>query len=188
MNANTGSSSNSGSNVATPEEEAEQALLSDLKSLEADLARQRDLYVRLAADFDNFRKRTAQETERRASAQKEAFVRELLPVIDNLERALASDKSTSPEHLREGVQMTLQQFRQLLSRHGIEPEEGLGQPFDPHRQEAVATRRDEAQPDLTVLDVFQRGYRRGEESFRPAKVVVNDLGRAEAAPDKKGII
>lgn len=87
------------------------------------------------ADFDNFRKRTTQETERRAAAQKEAFIRELLPVIDNLERALGSDVSTSPEQLREGVQMTLQQLKQLLRRHGIEPEESLDQLFDPRYHE-----------------------------------------------------
>jgi molecular chaperone GrpE (heat shock protein) len=94
-----------------------------IAELESDLAESKDRYLRLAADFDNFRKRTTQETERRVAAQKEAFIRELLPVIDNLERALGSDVSTSPEQLREGVQMTLQQLNQLLRRHGIEPEE-----------------------------------------------------------------
>src|SRR5258708_40299720 len=143
-------------------------------ALQTEVATQKDRYLRLAADFDNFRKRTAQETERRAAAQKEAFIRELLPVIDNLERALTSS-SASPEQLREGVQMTLQQFQQILRRHGIEPEESLGQPFDSARHEAVATRHDESQPDHIILETFQRGYRRGKEIFRPAKVVVNDL-------------
>src|SRR5258705_4143695 len=124
------------------EDDGAQALEADLKSIETELVAQKDLYLRLAADFDNFRKRTAQETERRAAAQKEAFIRELLPVIDNLERALSSESSTSPEQLREGVQMTLQQLHQLLRRHGIEPEESTGQRFDPHRHEAVATRQD----------------------------------------------
>ena len=86
----------------------------DIGALQTELAIQRDRYLRLAADFDNFRKRTARETERSAAAQKEAFIRELLPVIDNLERALGSDVSTSPEQLRQGVQMTLQQLTQLL--------------------------------------------------------------------------
>jgi molecular chaperone GrpE len=61
----------------------------------------------------------------------------LLPVIDNLERALGSDVSTSPEQLRQGVQMTLQQLTQLLYRHGIEADKSLGRPFDPHYHEAV---------------------------------------------------
>ncbi len=71
--------------------------------------------------------------------------------------------------------MTLQQLRQLLRQHGIETEESVGQPFDPHRHEAISQRHDPAQPDHAILEVFQRGYRRGEKIFRPAKVVVNDL-------------
>lgn len=149
------------------------------KVLEAEIAEQKDRYLRLAADFDNYRKRLAQEIERRAAAQKEEFIRELLPVIDNLERALATDASTSPEQLRQGVRMTLQQLHQLLRRHGVEPEESLGQPFDPHRHEAIATRHERAQPDHAVLEVFQRGYRQGNAVFRPAKVVVNDLSRSQ---------
>jgi molecular chaperone GrpE len=147
----------------------------DKRTLQAELAAERDRYLRLAADFDNFRKRTARESERSAAAQKEAFIRDLLSVIDNLERALGSDVSTSPEQLRQGVQMTLQQLTQLLRLHGVEPEESLGRPFDPRYHEAVSVRRDPSQPDHVILETFQRGYRRGNEVFRPAKVVVNDL-------------
>jgi molecular chaperone GrpE len=147
----------------------------DVGALQTELAVQRDRCLRLLADFDNFRKRAARETERSAAAQKEAFIRELLPVIDNLERALGSD--ASPEQLRQGLQMTIQQLHQLLRRHGIEPDESLGQPFDPHCHEALRTGDDPSKPDQAVLDVFQRGYRRGKEVFRPAKVVVNDLNQ-----------
>jgi len=149
------------------------------ESREAELAQQKDLNLRLAADFDNFRKRTARETDRRAAAQKEAFIHELLPIIDNLERALASDASA--EQLRGGVQMTLQQLHQLLRRHGIETDEAIGRPFDPHRHEAVAMRHDPSQPDHAVIEILQPGYRRGDEVFRPAKVIVNDLNHKEAA-------
>jgi molecular chaperone GrpE len=148
------------------------------ESCEAELTAQKDLNLRLAADFDNFRKRTARETDRRAAAQKEAFIHELLPIIDNLERALASDAST--EQLHGGVKMTLQQLHQLLSRHGIEPEEAIGRPFDPHRHEAVALRHDPSQPDHAIVEILQPGYRRGDEVFRPAKVIVNDLNHKEA--------
>jgi molecular chaperone GrpE len=151
----------------------------DQRTLQAELASERDRYLRLAADFDNFRKRTARDTERSAAAQKEAFIRDLLPVIDNLERALGSDASTSPRQLRQGVQMTLQQLTQLLRLHGIEPEETLGRPFDPLYHEAVSVRHDPSQPDHVILETFQRGYRRGNEVFRPAKVVVNDLRHAD---------
>ena len=155
----------------------------EISALQAELAVQKDRYLRLAADFDNFRKRIARETDRNAAAQKEAFIRELLTVIDNLERALATDASVSPKQLREGVQMTLQQLTQLLLRHGIEPEESLGRRFDPHYHEAVGVRHDPSQPDQVVLETFQRGYRRGKEVFRPAKVVVNDLTPATSEGD-----
>jgi molecular chaperone GrpE len=151
----------------------------DIGALQTEFAVQKGRYLRLSADFDNFRERTARETERSAAAQKEAFIRELLPVIDNLERALGSDVSTSPEQLRQGVQMTLQQLTQLLRHHGIEADESLGRPVDPHYHEAVSVRHDPSQPDHIILETFQRGYRRGNEVFRPAKVVVNDLSHAE---------
>ena len=151
----------------------------EVGALQTELADQRDRCLRLLADFDNFRKRAARETERSAAAQKEAFIRELLPVIDNLERALGSDVSTSPEQLRQGVQMTLQQLTQLLRHHGIEADESLGRPFDPRYHEAVSVGHDPSQPDHVILETFQRGYRRGNEVFRPAKVVVNDLSHAE---------
>jgi molecular chaperone GrpE len=149
--------------------------------LKAELAAQKDQYLRLAADFDNFRKRITQETERRAAEQKEAFIRELLPVIDNLERALATEASSSTEQLRQGVQITLEQLYQLLRRHQIEPEESVGQPFDPQNHDAVMVRRDPSKPDHMILEVIQRGYRRGDGVFRPAKVVVNDLSTPESA-------
>jgi molecular chaperone GrpE len=165
----------------TPSEASSAA--EEIAALQTEVAAQRDRYLRLAADFDNFRKRTAQETERRAAAQKEAFIRELLPVIDNLERAHDAEASTSTEQLREGVQITLQQLYQLLRRHDIEPEESRGQLFDPHRHEAVMIQHDSSQPDQIVLETLQRGYRRGAEVFRPAKVIVNNLSTLLPASD-----
>ena len=151
----------------------------EVGALQTELAVQKDRCLRLLADFDNFRKRAARENERSAAAQKEAFIRELLPVIDNLERALGSDASTSPEQLRRGVQMTLQQLNQLLRDHGIEADESFGRPFDPRYHEAVSVGHDPSQPDHVILETFQRGYRRGNDVLRPAKVVVNDLSNAE---------
>ncbi len=166
---------NTNSSPSRPIDEAVNNLAGDLAEIQSELAWQKELYLRLAADFDNFRKRSAQETERRAAAQKETFILELLPVIDNLERALAASASASPDQLRHGVHLTVQQLRQLLNRHGIEQGESLGKPFDAHRHEAIGTRHDASQPDHCVLEVVQRGYRRGKDIIRPAKVVVNDL-------------
>src|SRR5258708_39473147 len=166
------STSDAGSDAATAP---------DIAALRAELVAHKERYLRLAADFDNFRKRTTQETERRAAAQKAAFIRQLLPVIANLERALGAEASSSTEQLRQGVQITLQQLYQLLRRHAIEPEESLGRPFDPHRHEAVMIRHDPSQPDHIVLETLERGYRRGDEIFRSAKVVVNDLSTPESS-------
>ena len=162
-------------NSFPPEDDGTEAVARDFQAMETELARQKDLYLGLAADFANFRKRTAEEAERRAGMKKEAFIKELLPAIDNLERALAIGVSASKEQLLHGVQMTLQQLHQLLHNHGIEPEESLGRSFDPHRHEAIRIRHDPSKSDQSVLEVFQCGYRRGAEIFRPAKVVVNDL-------------
>lgn len=146
-----------------------------------ELAAQRDDYLRLAADFDNFKKRTRRDSGQQASAQKDAFIGELLPVLDNLERALASDPSVAADPLHQGVEMTLQQLGRLLRSHGIEAVADLGQPFDAHRHEAVSVRHDSTQPDQTVLEVVQRGYSRGDTVFRPAKVIVNDLDHSPGA-------
>ncbi|MGB7748722.1 MAG: nucleotide exchange factor GrpE [Verrucomicrobiia bacterium] len=146
-----------------------------------DLAEQKDLHLRLAADFENFKRRSRRESETRAAAQKESFIVELLPVIDNLERALASGASRDSALFHQGVDMTLQQLQQLLRQHGVESEEIVGQPFDPHRHEALSRGHDPAQPDHAILSVLQRGYHRGEKMVRPAKVVVNDLTPSKPA-------
>ena len=157
--------------TATPVETAATASEVLLK----DLAEQKDLYLRMAADFDNFKKRSRQESEARAAAQKESFIVELLPVIDNLERALAAGASRDSAQFHQGVEMTLKQLQQLLRQHGIESEESVGKPFDPHRHEALSQGHDPTQPDHAILEVVQRAYRRGAKIVRPAKVVVNDL-------------
>jgi molecular chaperone GrpE len=151
-----------------------EVIYSESDALRQELAEQKDLNLRLAADFENFKRRSRLEGEARSAAQKESFIRDLLPSIDNLERALASGSSPGSVQFHQGVEMTLQQMRQLLSLHGIETGEIVGQPFDPHQHEAISQRHDPAQANHTILEVFQRGYRRGEKVFRPAKVVVNE--------------
>lgn len=151
------------------------------ESLREQLAEQKELNLRLAADFENYKRRSRQESEVRAAAQKESFIHELLPAIDNLERALAAGTTPGSAELHQGVEMTFKQLRLLLQRHGIESEESVGQPFDPHRHEAVSQRRDATQAGHSIIEVLQRGYRRGDQVFRPAKVVVNDLPHSHHA-------
>ena len=138
------------------------------------LAARKDDYLRLASDFENFRKRTRRDSEQQAAAEKESFIRDLLPIFENPERALACEAPVSSEQMHRGVAMTVQQLGVLLDRHGIQAVDDVGQPFDPHRHEAVALEGDPRQPDHVVLEVIQRGYRRGDKVFRPAKVIVND--------------
>jgi len=126
--------------------------------LQEALAAQKDGYLRLAADFDNYKKRIRRDSEQQAASGKESLMRDLLPVVDNLERALACERTISSDQLRQGVEMTLEHLRRLLLHHGIESVEDVGKPFDPH----------------LLLEVAQRGYRRGDKSFRPARVIVND--------------
>ena len=145
------------------------------EALLKDLAEQKDLHLRLAADFENFKRRSRQEGEARAAAQKESLIVELLPVIDNLERALAAGSSQNTAQFHQGVEMTLKQMQQLLRQHGVESEEILGKPFDPHRHEAISQGCITTQPDHAILEVIQRGYLKGAKVIRPAKVVVNDL-------------
>ena len=154
---------------------SDETAATEAEALLKDLAEQKDLHLRLAADFDNFKRRSRQESEARAVAQKESFIIELLPVIDNLERALAAGESRNSAQFHQGVEMTLKQLQQLLRLHGVESEELVGKPFDPHRHEALAQGCDEAQPDHAILEVVQRGYQKAAKVLRPAKVVVNAL-------------
>lgn len=137
--------------------------------LRANMVALRAQHLRLAADFENFRKRSRRDAEERAATEKEAFILELLPVLDNLERTLAAESS------HQGVEMVWRQLAQLLGHHGIEAVDEVGRPFDPQRHEAVLLRHDPAQPDQVLLEVLQRGYCNGDKVFRPAKVVVNSL-------------
>lgn len=157
--------------TGTPDESA----ASESEALLSDLAKQKDLNLRLAADFENFKRRSRQEAEGRAVTQKESLIVELLPVIDNLERALASGASRNSIQFHQGVEMTLKQLQQVLRQHGVESEEIVGKAFDPHRHEALAQGHDPNQPDHAVLEVVQRGYQIATKLVRPATVVVNDL-------------
>ena len=160
---------------------AAEAGSTDLAALRGELAVQRERNLRCAASLENLKRRHRLEGETRSAAQKESFIRELLPALDNLERALASGASPVSPQFYQGVEMTFQQLRHLLRKHGIEAEESVGQSFDPRRHEAISLRHDPSHPDQAILEVFQRGYRQCEKTFRAAKVVVNDLAQSRGA-------
>jgi molecular chaperone GrpE len=144
---------------------------------ELEMADQKDRYLRLVADFDNYRKRMTLEMGQRAAAQKEKLMQDLLPVLDNLERGLSVGSSSSSKELLEGVVMTLLQFKRILHDNGVEAEESLGITFNPVFHEAIGSRYDPSKADQIILEVAQRGYRQGKDSFRAAKVIVNAYPR-----------
>lgn len=166
---------------APPDEQPEHAdtalEAANVETRQNELAAGKARYDRLASDFDSFRRRTVRDTEMQAAAQKDAFIREFLTIIDNLDRALVGDAHPASDSLRRGIEMTLEQSLALLRRHGIEPVESAGTRFDPRWHEAISARRDPRQPDHVVLDVVQRGYRRGDEVIRVARVIINDHAR-----------
>ena len=164
--------------IVTEAETTEENFL-DVTVLQAQLEAEKERTLQLAADFENFRRRTARDEEDRAAAQKLAFIRELLPVVDNFERALTADTTTTAKQFRRGIEMTLQQVFQVLGQHGIEPDDCRGKPFDPNRHEAIGARFERGRPDQTVLEVVQRGYRQGSAVIRPARVIINDHSLTE---------
>lgn len=150
----------------------------EVTKLQQELAAERERYLRLAADFDNHRKRMNREMDQRAASQKEALVRDLLPSIDNMERAL---NAKADEHLRDGVQMIYRQLLNMLKRHGFEPREDQGHPFDARFHDGLAVGCNLEMPDQSIIEVWERGWMRGSEMFRPAKVLVNHLDASDHA-------
>ena len=133
----------------------------------------RDRALRLQAEMDNYRKRQQRMAEDKIEAERQRLLRSFLPIVDDLERALAAP-SGDGRALRDGVQLTHRAAMQLLQREGVEPIREQGRPFDPHWHEAVATvdhARVGVEPD-TIVDVLQPGYRQQDQLLRPARVVV----------------
>lgn len=160
-----------------PKNELETDANLEIDTLKIEIENQKDRYLRLAADFENFKKHTIRDYKQKAASEKESFIHELLPILDNLGRAMTSRKSISSVQLQQGVAITLQQLYQLLHTHGIEADEDLGKLFDPHHHHAISVEYDPHQNDQIILEVVQRGYSRDGKLFRPAFVIVNDLDR-----------
>jgi molecular chaperone GrpE len=128
------------------------------------------LAQRIQADFENYRKRAAREAAAAGERAKGGLVRELLPVVDNLERALASAEE-GEQHLAEGVRLVHSELIAVLERNGVEQFDPAGEKFDPAEHEALSV-REEGEAGL-VLDVVEKGYRTNGTILRPARVVVS---------------
>lgn len=174
-----------------------QALSDEHQRLQESHRQLRDSMLRLQADFDNYRRRTREEAARLGQEGAHKVIVDLLPVVDNLERALQAAEAESGgnpsegagaaavESIRSGVAMILQQLRRVLENYGVEPVPGVGEPFDPRWHEAVAREEPEAgegsggdgreapsDGPLVVVEEFQKGYRAGDKVLRASMVKV----------------
>jgi molecular chaperone GrpE len=149
-----------------PEQESEDEL--------AVAKRERDEYLdrarRTQADFENFRKRASKDMAVSAARARNGLIREMLPVLDNLERALANAPADDP--MAEGVKLVLMDLQGVLQRAGVETIEPKGEAFDPNVHEALTTRQVEGVDAGVVLDVVEKGYKGADQVIRPARVIV----------------
>jgi molecular chaperone GrpE len=157
--------------VEEPESEPEAPEVDQL----AAVAAERDEYLALAqrvqADFENYRKRAVRDQERLVAHAHERLVRDLLPILDDLERALEAAERHEEAALVDGVRLVQQSLRGALEKEGLS-EIATDGPFDPHVHEALLSRPDDDAEPGAVLEVVQRGYRLGDRVVRPARVIV----------------
>ena len=130
-----------------------------------------DRLLRLAADFDNYKKRAAREREEYVARANERLLKELLPILDDLERALKSAEEHEEAQLEEGVRLVHRSLASLLERQGVKEIATDGK-FDPHVHEALLAQPSEENEQGDVLDVIQKGYTLGDRVVRPARVIV----------------
>jgi molecular chaperone GrpE len=144
------------------------------EDLAAQVAELKDRALRQAAELENYKKRTEREKAEFFKRANEGLVKDLLPVLDNLERALESaSESPQADNLVQGVEMVHAELLKILERHGLEPMEALGQPFDPELHEAMMQQENPELEDNTVMAEAQKGYLFHGRLLRPAMVVVS---------------
>lgn len=170
--------SGSGESATPPEAEAaapgQPSVEEALAASQAEVQKNWDLYLRARADLENYRKRTQREKEELSRFANENLLREILPVLDNLERALDHARQGAADNsgLVQGVEMTLSQFQRVLEKFGVTPITSLGALFDPARHEALGQLESADQPPNTVVQELQKGYLLNDRLLRPAMVMV----------------
>jgi molecular chaperone GrpE len=152
----------------------------------AEAAKMKEQWMRTAADFDNFRKRSRRELEDVRKAGKEELLKEFLPVFDNLERAIQSaQRATDVKGVAEGLSMVLRQYVDTLARGGIVKVPSVGNQFDPAHHEAIQQVETDEHPPGTVVAEVQPGYQQGERLIRAAMVVVAKPPQKKSDSDAK---
>ena len=177
--------------AAQPEaaDEATTELQAQLSRAEAAASENRELYLRAAAELENYRKRASRDLEQARRFALEKFAAELLPVIDSLELGLEAGAGATAEALLEGKQATLRLLQAALERFGVEPVDPAGEPFDPQLHEAMTMQPSATAEPGSVLTVLQRGYQLNGRLLRPARVIVAgepQTGGSAAGPDGGG--
>jgi molecular chaperone GrpE len=164
-----GSGTEDGGQHTLPPETAEERLT----SLSAERDEIKDRMLRIAAEFENYKKRARKEQTDAVGQAREALLRDMLEVVDNLERATAQTGPLDGASVLKGVNLVLRLFQQKLERHEVKPFEAAGQPFDPRVHEAISKIESAKVPAGSVAAELQKGYRIGERLLRPAMVSVS---------------
>ena len=154
----------------------QEALEREIAALKQEKAQLEDRWVRLQADFDNYRKRTLREKQEALSYGHEIVVKDLLPVVDNLERAIEHASASSGadfEGMLQGVELVRRELLAVLAKHGVSSIEAEGEVFDPNLHEALAQMEDESVPAGRIGRMLQKGYRLRDRLLRPARVMVS---------------
>lgn len=161
--------------VEQPAEKPENDLAAKLEASEKQASDHYDRLLRVSAEFDNYKKRTSREMQDLAKFANEKLLRELLSVVDNLERAVASCEHDpdQPDPVLQGVNLTLNEMLKLLERYQVNPIDSLGEPFDPNFHQAMMQEEVDDQPENTVVREMQKGYLLHDRLLRPALVAVS---------------
>jgi molecular chaperone GrpE len=160
--------------VRTDEEQVEET--NELEVLEKERDELLDTLQRVQADFDNYRKRAARDQQSLVTRAHERLVKDLLPVLDDLERALEAAEAHEEAKLEDGVALVTRSFADVLRKEGLEEVATDGK-FDPHVHEALLSQPSEAE-EGSVIEVLQKGYRLGDRVIRPARVVIAGAPKA----------
>lgn len=153
-----------------PEEESPEKII---EGLDSKIEEQEDRYLRLVAEFDNYKKRNARLYESMVQSAREGLIYPLLEVIDNFERALESSEKSDLESLKKGTELIYQQLNELLKKEGVEPIEAVGQEFNPNLHEAIMQVESDEYPEGKIVAEVTRGYKVKDKVIRFSKVTVS---------------
>ena len=183
----------------SPEEETVELdpikiLEKDLQKIKDELAEEKDKFVRLQAETDNFRKRLSREKEEFSQYANERLFKELIPIFDNFERAL-EDTSSDTKSLKEGLEMILKQFSSFLEKEKVEQIKAIGEKFDPTVHEVLTSEESSEHEENTIISQFVKGYMINNRVLRPSQVVISKkppleseevlIKEPEESPDKE---